>query len=313
MNSKSKKILRYIPKIFISLGFIVWIIFKTNWPEVLFYLQKINWGLIIFYVLVLIASLAIASYKWKMLAQFKGLNFSFRYFFNLYLAGTLINSFMPSFVAGEAYKAYEIAKPQKKYFEATSTVIVDRLTGLVAVMLLALMFSLLNYKVVLRNNFLMTVDVLIVISFIFDIAIAQLKKISLLRRWTIRILPDHAVRFLRHIYNYSDNTYIIKKAIFLGIIFSFIGVAFLNYILFWALGISVGFVNYMSVIFIISIISALPITVDSIGLKEWAYIALFGLFGVGSGAALAVSVISRFLQILVSLGALPFYLKNKKT
>jgi uncharacterized protein (TIRG00374 family) len=263
-------------------------------------------------VLVLISSLVIASYKWKMLAQFKGLDFSLRHFFNLYLAGTLINNFMPSFVAGEAYKAYEIAKPQKKYFEATSTVIMDRLTGLAAAMILALVFSVMNYKVLFRNNFLMTVDVLIIISLLIDIAIAQLKKISLLRRWVMKILPDQAVRFLQHIYNYSNNTSIIKKAVLWSILYSFIGVAFLNYILFWALGISVGFVNYMSVIFLISIISSLPITIDSIGLKEWAYIALFGLFGVGSGAALAVSVISRFLQILVSLGALPFYLKNKK-
>jgi len=308
----NKKILKFVLRSLVSSGFIVWIIFKTNWPEVLFYLGKIDWWLIIFYVLVLISSLVIASYKWKMLAQFKGLDFSLRHFFNLYLAGTLINNFMPSFVAGEAYKAYEIAKPQKKYFEATSTVIMDRLTGLAAAMILALVFSVMNYKVLFRNNFLMTVDVLIIISLLIDIAIAQLKKISLLRRWVMKILPDQAVRFLQHIYNYSNNTSIIKKAVLWSILYSFIGVAFLNYILFWALGISVGFVNYMSVIFLISIISSLPITIDSIGLKEWAYIALFGLFGVGSGAALAVSVISRFLQILVSLGALPFYLKNKK-
>lgn len=219
---------------------------------------------------------------------------------------------MPSFVAGDAYKTYEIAKPENRYMEASSTVIMDRITGLIGAMILALVFSAINYKVLFENDILIFIDALIILSLCTDVAIAGLKKIPTLRRFVMRILPEKAVVFLQQIYNYSNNTAIIKKAVLWGMAFSVIGVAILNYILFWGLGIEVSFLDYMSVIFIISIISAMPVTVNNIGLKEWAYITFFGLFGVSSGAVVAISVISRFLQMIVSFTALPAYLRSRR-
>lgn len=307
-----RKIIKFSIKALISLGFIIWIIFKTNWPEVLFYLKKIQWWQIVFYLIILVFGMVISAYKWKILSEFKGLKFPLKKFFDLYLAGTFINNFMPSFVAGDAYKAYEISKDSKKYMEGASSVLVDRLTGLVGAMILALVFSAINYKVLLQNDLLKVVDMLIIISLCTDVAITQLKKMPRARQFVTRVLPEKAVDFLQQIYRYSNDTNIIKKAVLWGIIFSAVGVAFLNYILFWGLGIQISLIDYLSVIFIISIVSAIPITVNNIGLKEWAYITFFGLFGVGSGAVVAISVISRFLQMLVSFWALPTYLRSRR-
>lgn len=307
-----KKIIKFILKAAVTLGFVVWIIYATNWPEVLFYLKKIKLWQIFLYILVYVLSVAISSYKWQLLSEFKNIRHSFNTYFKLYLTGTFINNFMPSFVAGDAYKAYEIAKPQSRYMEASSTVIMDRITGLVGAMILALIFSALNYKTLLQNDLLMFIDAMIVLSLCTDIIIAKLKSIPVLKNFVIKILPKKAVMFLQQIYNYSNSTTIIKKSVLWGMVFSVVGVAFLNYLLFWGLGIEVGFLDYMSVIFLISIVSALPITVNNIGLKEWAYITFFGIFGVSSGAVVAISVISRFLQMAVSFTALPAYLKSKK-
>ena len=219
---------------------------------------------------------------------------------------------MPSFVAGDAYKTYEIAKPNNHYMEASSTVIMDRITGLIGAMILALIFSAINYKTLLANDLLIFIDAMIILSLCGDIIIAKMKTVPAIRNFVMKILPEKAVDFMRQIYNYSNNTAIIKKAVLWGMAFSIIGVAFLNYILFWGLGIEVSLLDYMSVIFIISIVSALPITVNNIGLKEWAYITFFGIFGVSSGAVVAISVISRFLQMLVSFTALPAYLRRNK-
>lgn len=307
-----KKHIKTAIKFAVSLFFVVLVIFKTNWPEVLFYLKKIKLWQIFFYILVYVLSVAISSFKWQILSEFKGIKHSFNTYFKLYLTGTFINNFMPSFVAGDAYKAYEIAKPEGRYMEASSTVIMDRITGLIGAMILALVFSALNYKTLIDNDFLIFLDALIVLSLCTDVIVAGLKKIPAVRNWVMRTLPEKAVEFLRQIYRYSNNTAIIKKAVLWGMLFSLVGVAFLNYILFWGLGIEASFLDYMSVIFLISIVSALPITVNNIGLKEWAYITFFGIFGISSGAVVAISVISRFLQMLVSFTALPAYLRSRK-
>ncbi|HPN96139.1 MAG TPA: lysylphosphatidylglycerol synthase transmembrane domain-containing protein [Candidatus Moranbacteria bacterium] len=307
-----KKYLKIFLKILVSLFFLWLVVYKTDWPEVMFYLKKIEIWQIILYVVVLLLGILISAYKWKKLAEFKEINSSLWDFFKLYLVGTFINNFMPSFIAGDAFKAYAIAGKEKKYNEAVSTVMMDRITGLIGIMILSLMCSILNFKMVLGNGILITINILIILSLFADIIIAELKKITFLKNWVSRVMPKRVIDFLRELYSYNNNSEIIKKTIFLSLVFSLVGVAFLNYILFWGLGIEIGFLDYLSVIFIISIISSLPISINNIGLKEWAYITFFGLFGVTSGAVVAVSVISRFLQMAVSFFALPAYLKAKK-
>ncbi len=308
----AKKYIKFFLKAAVSLVFIVLIIFKTNWPEFLFYIKKISFWGASFYIIVLVISMLISSYKWQLLAVHKGFKLSMLDFFKLYLTGTFINNFMPSFVAGDAFKAYEIAKKEGRYAEAASTVVMDRVTGLIGAMLLALLASFLNFGTVMGNKTLLVINVLIILSLAADIMLSSLRRSQILKNWIFHVAPRKLVDFLREFYGYSRSPKVLKTSILYGIVFSFVGVALLNYILFVSLGINVEFKDYFSVIFLISIISALPITVNNIGLKEWAYITFFGFFGVNSGAAVAVAVISRFLQMAISFFALPIYIKAKK-
>ena len=308
---KSKRI-KIILKIIISAFFVYWVVAKTNWPEFLFYLKKIEIWQIGLYLIFLFIGMMICSYRWKILAEFKGIKLPFWEYLKLYLTGTFINNFMPSFVAGDAYKAYEIAGPQKKYAEAASSVLMDRITGLIGAMLLALIFSLINIKTVVGNSWLIAANFGIILSFIVDIIIAEMRRFKWLRDFVSRIIPEKILKFIKELYSYNNKTKVISRAVIVSIWFSLIGLAFLNYILFWGLGVEIGILDYLSVIFIISIVSALPVTMNNIGLKEWAYITFFGFFGVSSGAAVAAAVSSRFLQMLLSFAALPIYLKSRK-
>jgi len=307
-----KKILKIFFKIVISLFFVYWVVVKTDWPEFLFYLKKIEIWQIGLYLIFLVLGMVICSYRWKILAEFKGIKLPLWEYFKLYLTGTFINNFMPSFVAGDAYKAYQIAGAEKRYAEATSSVLMDRITGLLGAMILALIFSLINIKTVIGNKWLLLANAGIVLSFFVDLIIAKLREISWLKNFVFKIMPQKITIFLQELYSYNNKTGVISRAVFISILFSLIGIALLNYILFQGLGVEIGIFDYLSVIFIISIVSALPITMNNIGLKEWAYITFFGFFGISSGAAVAASIISRFLQMLVSFLALPIYIKSKK-
>lgn len=307
-----KRLFKFILKSIITFFFLVLVFYKTNWPEVLYYLKKIEWWQMVLYVVVLIIGMLICSYRWKVLANYKNINISLKEAFKYYLIGTFINNFMPSFIAGDAFKAYAIAGEEKKYSEAASTVMMDRITGLIGIMIISLIFSLMNIKVVLANDILIVINVFIILSLASDFIIARLKKIPWLKRWVFKIFPEKIVKFLRNVYSYSNDYGLILRAVNISFWFSFIGIAFLNYILFWGLDIQISLIDYLSVIFLISIVSSLPISINNIGLKEWAYITFFGFFGVTSGAVVAVSVISRFLQMIVSFSALPSYLQSKK-
>jgi len=307
----SKKYLKIFIKLIISLGFLIWVFLDVNWNEIFFYLQKISLGEIMVYFSIILLGMFISSYKWQILAQFRGIQSSYWNFFKLYLTGTLINNVMPSFVGGDTYRAYQIGKPEQKYTEAASSVVMDRITGFVGATILSFVFAFFNYKSVLKHDILILANVLLLLSFGIDIALAKMRRINLFKDRAKQILPLKFIALLRDLSSYNGNSRILIRSILWGSVFSFIGVAVSNGILFWALGIKMNMLDYLSAIFLVSIISAIPISINNIGVKEWAYVTFFGVFGISSSLIITVALLSRFLQMILSFSALPIYLKNK--
>lgn len=310
-NFFKNKTFKFFAKVAISLGFIFYIIFKVNWNDVLEGVKKVSWWQAILYVVVLLLGMMISSYKWKILADCKKFKLSLFDYFKFYLAGTFINNFMPSFIGGDTYKTYQVGKNNGKYTEAASTVMVDRITGLAAAMMLAVFFSILNFKKVIQSEILVVVNILVLLSLFSDIIIARMKKSQFWKGMAKKFLPEKALHFIREIYSFGEGNCVIKKAILLGMLYDIIGIALVNYVLFWLLGIRIDVLDYLSVIFLTSIVASIPVTVNNIGIKEWAYIAFFGAFGLASSPVITVAILSRALQMIVSFFALPVYLEGR--
>ena len=307
MNKYTKLIL----KIAVSLFFIWLIVFSVDWLEVIKNIGKINGYYLVAYISVIILGIAVSSYKWKILADFKGIKLSFVNFFKLYLTGNFINNFMPSFIGGDVYKAYSLGKPEKKYIEASSTVVMDRITGLFGAILLALIFSLLNIREVLSSHVLIVVNLIVLGSFLAIVFLLIIKKLSFWKHLK-KYFPQKLIAFMIDLKTYKGNSGIIQRSIIWAFIFDFVGIALANFVLFTALGIKIGVLDYLSIIFLISIIASIPVSINNIGLKEWAYIAFFGALNLDPSAIVTVAIISRFIQMLISFFALPFYLKRDK-
>lgn len=305
------KTVKFVLKTGVSVGFLTYVIFKVNWVEVFRNILSISPWLVILYMVVLVIGMVISSYKWKFLAEYKGFKLSLFDYFKFYLAGTFINNFMPSFIGGDTYKAYQIGKEGKRYAEAGSTVMMDRITGLVGAIFVSLIFSVLNIRNVLKSDTLIVVNILVLLSFSSDVIIAAMKKSEFWKGLARRFLPKKILHLIREIYNYGDNKGLMKRAIWWAMIYDIVGIAMVNYILFWALNVHISPLNYLSAIFLTSIVASIPISINNIGIKEWSYIAFFGAFGADPSAVITISILSRFLQMFVSLFALPVYLKDK--
>lgn len=310
MKLLDKKIIKFFIKLLVSLVFVAWLVLKIEWNEVLLNVQRISLWQIFLYLTILLASMAISVYKWKILAEFKGFEFSFGKYFELYLTGTFINNFFPSFIGGDTYKAFRIGHGDKKYIAASATVMMDRITGLVAALALSIFFALLNWKVVVQYQTLMYVLEVAALAMIGILLLPLAAKMSFWKMCAKK-MPKKISEIVNDFAQYRGSA-ALGKAFVLGLVFSLVGLASLNYVLFWSLGIKVGIINYLTVIFLISFISALPVSINNIGIKEWAYVTFFGFFGVSASAVVTVALVSRALQMLVSFAALPAYLKNKK-
>lgn len=307
-----KKILRLLMKLFASFLFLWWIIFEINWTEVWSYLQKITLWQIFIYILLYIGGMMISSYKWQRLAAHKNIKLPFGDFFSSYYTATFINNFMPSFVGGDAFKSYRIGSmAQNRYKEAASSVIMDRLTGLWGAMILAIIFAAVNFAEISGNKILLSV-----VGAVFSAIVFWFAVLEIFRKRRIKTSIEKMDKFLNMAINevnrYNGKSNELWRAVFVSFVFNFIGLAGANYVLFWSLGIQIGFLDFLSVIFLISIVSSVPITINNIGIKEWAYITFFGFFGAGSAGVISVAIINRTIQMLLSFFALPIYLREKR-
>ena len=312
MKSPNKKTLKFLIKLLITLAFTAWIIYSTSWKDVWFYVSEIRPIYLVIYVIVLFLGFWISAKKWELLAKFKNIRLPSTEFFQLYFIGTFINNFMPSFIAGDAYKAYEIGKRDENYTQAASTVMMDRITGLVGATILALIFIFFNFKSLVESRLLIASSAILLLSLGVDCLMPQIRKIAWLKRLVYRLAPQKITEFLRELGSYNHDSKVLGHSVFYSILFSLIGVGALNYVLFLALGIEVNLPDYLSVIFLISVISALPVSINNIGIKEWAYVTFFGIFGLNPAGVLTVAIVSRTIQMVVSFFALPLYLERKK-
>lgn len=301
------KIFKFIIKALISLGFISYIVYKVNWIESWQYLKRIEVWQIVIYLAVIFLSLFISAKKWQELCLFKGLKNSFFNFFKLYLTGSFINNFVPSTIGGDIFRAYQIGKEEKKYKEATSTVVMDRFTGLLALMVMSPIFFLLNFQKT-SNVYVLVLSNSIILGTLLGIFILlKLRRAGFIKKIT-GYFPEKVLGFLRELNDFGSEWKIFLRAMIYSFLFNLIGVGLANLILFWSLGININILDYFSVIFIISIVSSIP---AGIGLKEWAYIAFFAPLGINISAVVMVAILNRFLQALVNITAFPVYLKGR--
>ncbi len=91
------------------------------------------------------------AWRWKLILAAHNMNISMWRAMNIYVIGQFFNAFMPGSVGGDIVKAVIVAKefPGKKTI-AVTTIFIDRLIGLLSLVLLASSITIIRYKFFMR-------------------------------------------------------------------------------------------------------------------------------------------------------------------
>jgi uncharacterized protein (TIRG00374 family) len=264
----------------------------------------------IVYIAIVVIGIAISASKWKYLTDFLGFSFSFGKHFRWYIAGTFVNNFLPSVIGGDTYRALALGKRGGSRALSATSVLFDRYTGLVSMAMLAVLFSLFVLPKILINPIWMVFFVGAIFGVLLQIFILPGWRGSILTN-LLRVFPKKAMRMKEAIERFRVGSGAMTISFLWGALFSFIGVGVANYVLFRALGVSIGFFEFLSVIFFINIIAAIPVSINNIGVKEWAYYVFFGFLGVAPEVSVTAAILSRFAQMGISLFGIPTFFAQK--
>ena len=276
MARKLNKILLLILKLVVSSSLLYLVLSKAGAEKVFTIIKTINPVAFIGVIFIHLASLYVSSIRWRLLLpeEFKG-----KRLFSFYLIGSFFNTFLPGIVGGDAVKTYYLYKETNKGSLSFASVFMDRYIGFISLMTIALISFAVGFKYV-KGSLIEWLLPLIVFSFLigsFVIFRLRLGK-------GIKALSE----FYGYFREYSRQKMVLIKTLMLSCAIQVMAILSM-YIIAWGLGQHI-YLSYFFIFFpIIVTISTLPISISGIGLREGAFVLLFGMAGVKPEMATAMS------------------------
>jgi uncharacterized membrane protein YbhN (UPF0104 family) len=235
--------------------------------------------------------------RWKLLLPGK---FKIKKLFSLYMIGAFFSSFLPGVVGGDAVKAYYLNKDAKKISLTLASIFMDRYigyVGLITIGAIAFPFVLGYFGESVYRWTLPFIFVLFIIgSFLFF-------GLQLGKRF----------RVISEFYEYFSLLKTKKHIVISALMLAFI-IQLMNYLIVIILASGMGAKIPLLVLFaflpIVITITALPISIAGLGVREGSFVLLLGLIGVEPEVSTSLSLAWFFCVFFGSLPGLVLYLKG---
>ncbi len=244
----------------------------------------------------------LSGFRWKFLLRAQSVEVPVIKLINFLFVGHFFNIFLPTTVGGDVVRVYDVSKHSKKMAQSVSTVIVERMMGILALAILAILGIVIGLFVGLKvSSFVGMVSLVLVFTL--------LGFIMIFNRFLIKVLCKFLEGFKlqkvkRKIWNLHEAFMFIRSkdnALRITFLYSLalqINVVLHYYFISVALDLDVILGYFFIVVPIIIILLMLPISINGIGLRENAYVFLFAYIGVAGQDAIALSWVAFGIVLL---------------
>jgi uncharacterized protein (TIRG00374 family) len=275
-------------------------------------LREADWNYLALALLVLPVIYVLTSYRWHVLLEAQHIHIGTGRTFVINMVGAFYNSFMPGSTGGDVVKAYYASKHTPHRTRAVLTVIVDRIVGLLALLLLGGIMAGLQYDVPECRRVALAAVVIVVLTTVGLTVFYQptLRRVTGLD-WFLGRLPmqgqvTHAVHAME---NYGRRpgvmlwTLLCSFPVHVATICSatLIGRAF---------NLPLEASYYWVMVPVIALVGAIPISPQGAGVMEVTAVALTSRHGATAAQAVALVMSMRLTQIFWNLLAGVFVLRG---
>lgn len=286
-----------------SLLLLAYVLQCVDWSELRAHGQEIDLTFLALFIAITPVNVAISVLKWQQLLTVRGIRVSFGHLFSLYVQGQFYNSFLPSSVGGDVVRALRLTQEVGSPKVVLGSVVVERFTGLTV--LVGMTVVALLWSAPLRENLLvLALSAGCVVAYLaILIALLDARAIALLKRMLIRVtflegILNKLERFQESLMQYRTCRGALFQSLLLSLLF-YVGTILNVYLACRMLGRDVP-LSFSLTVPVVLLISILPVTINGMGLTEWAFMATFPLVGISPTTGLSVSVLIRVKLIVWS-------------
>ncbi len=266
--------LKLLLKIAISSAALYYVFSKIDIDEVSQLAQTLNLIWLVPATLFFALSKLASAYRLNYYFRTAGLQISEKYNLRLYVIGMYYNLFLPGGIGGDGYKVYLLNKQNEdvKLKTLVSATLLDRINGLFALLILALLLTLFLPEYWEFQYY--GVSFLLLVGAPGYYLLVKLLFPTFLGDTTITTLYSLLVQILQVI---------------------------CAYFILLSLSVDQGYVSYQFVFLISSIVAVFPFTIGGVGARELTFVLSHQYLGIDQNVAVAFSLLFFLITALVSL------------
>lgn len=257
----------------------------------------------------------ISTTRWRLLLRAQAVRPSFGRVFQAYVVALFFNNLLPSTVGGDTVRAYDSWRFGASRGAAVTVVFMDRLLGVVALLLFAAASVLTPNRVVEQLpalRFLVPAVLLGTLgSLLFLVAPRRASRGGDQRRRRVPGKLGNLVSVVRRAGAlFGEDRRLLAKCLGLSVLLQ-ANVVLQYAVLAKALGVPVPFPYFFIVVPLAVLVMMVPVTINGIGIRENVFAFLFGLFGVTTAVSVAFAWIAYgFLLVQAVIGGTVYALRR---
>jgi uncharacterized protein (TIRG00374 family) len=302
-------------KFIITLMVLYFLIQKVRIQDIYILLKNISFRYVVILLTINVIMVAISCYKWQIFLRASGADIPVRTLMVYYYIGYFFNNLLPSSIGGDVARMYLLGKNMNDHTKSISTVFLERYTGVIALIALAIVAAALNKRIALQPAIIVPLSIMAVVMvgslvfFSYDGI-----KIRIYKLFDYKFLSSVKNKFdgfYQSVYYFRKQWNIIGYSMFYSFLFHIMTI--INTLAScWALNIFPDFYSLAVTVPIILFVTMIPITIGSIGLWEGAFAYFFVQIGIPAADGIAVALILRAIAIMMGLLGGLFYVFRRQ-
>jgi glycosyltransferase 2 family protein len=292
-------------RLLVAIGLTLWAFWAANPRQVGEAFARTSWPWVLLACLLVLVDRVLMAQRWLTLLNPLGPRKPpTATLVRIFFVSTFLGTFLIQSVGSDAVRTWSLARAGTPAAEALASVLLDRLLGVVSILVSAVIGVVLA-PYVLREPAVAwafaaaSAGCLVALLFVFSRRVDDAVR-RVLSRLPAGRIRDQVGKLLDALQAYR-----VAHGLLAGVLVASIGVQVLRILQAWMLGRGLGvdasLTTYFAFIPIILLVMLLPITVNGFGVSRWAFVWMFGRVGVSEANAFALSVLFVALGIIGNL------------
>ena len=292
----TKKRLVFGLKIFVCLALMTWMVTSTDLSVVMAVLGSADLALVGLGLGMQVLGGAIITMRWQGLLGVKNVRPGFGFLFRSTVSSFFFRQFLPTVVGGDTIRGYDSWRAGADPGFAVFTLVVDRLFGLIALVVFALLAWLgLGHVANDLPGFNFWAG-FVLLALLTLLALIAYPKAVRLPSW----VPEKAKRVVEALQVFNSATWILVRSFVLSLALQ-VNVVTFYWVIAQSLGLEVPYGAFFAIVPVAIFAMMVPLSINGIGIRETMFVFLLGLWGVPQAEALAFAWVEFGLVLTTGL------------